>query len=69
MTAPSVVAIPTFRADDGRTIQFFPVDDPVLKRSASHRVVMNGRAVDWLSAQFRPCKKSAQFFLEKHSDG
>lgn len=50
-----------------RTVQFFPVADRVLRRSATHRVVIDGRACDWLSAGYRPSAQTARFFLEKHA--
>jgi hypothetical protein len=66
MDMTQLTAIPTFRAEDGSTIQFFPVQDGVLRQSSTHRVVFNGTAVDWLSAAYKPSRKTAMFFLEKH---
>jgi hypothetical protein len=65
-TAPALVSVPTFLAGDGRIIQFFPLTDRVLRQSSTHRVVVDGLAVDWLGRGFWPSRKSAQFFLDKH---
>lgn len=65
--AVKLTAIPTFRAEDGTVIQFFPITDKVLRQASTHRVVMNGTAVDWLSASFKPNQKAAVFFMEKHA--
>lgn len=62
-----LTAIPTFRSENGHTVQFFPVTDKVLRLTSSHRVVINGLAVDWLSSDFKPSAKTARFYLEKHN--
>lgn len=65
--AVKLTAIPTFRAEDGTVIQFFPVADKVLRQSSTHRVVLNGKAIDWLSSGYKPNQKTAIFFMEKHT--
>lgn len=32
----------------------------------THRVILNGVAVDWLSSESKPSKATAAFFLAKH---
>jgi len=66
MDMAKLIQIPTFRAEDGRVLQFFPVTDKIMAQTSTHRVVLNGKAIDWLSASFRPNKKAAVFFLGKH---
>lgn len=55
--------IPKFVAEDGTTVEFFPVDDVP---GFTHRVVIDGQAVrEWLG-RGRPSAKAARFFYEKH---
>ena len=57
--------IPTFMAENGDFIQFFRVTPPV--PGYSHRVTINRAAVDWLSDNSRPSKKTAEYFHGKHT--
>jgi hypothetical protein len=64
-----LLPVPTYATRDReRIVQFFPVEDRVLRLTSSHRVVINGVARDWLSASHRPNAKAAQFFLDKHAE-
>lgn len=52
------------REDTGDRLHFVPLANAP---GFSHRVILNRRQVDWLSANARPSLKSAQFYFEKHS--
>ena len=34
----------------------------------SHRVIINGKRVDWLAENYKPSKKNAAYFIEKHTN-
>jgi len=53
-----------YEAADGTTIEFRRIKNVP---AWSHRVIINGTACDWLSNNFKPNSKTAQFYYEKHS--
>lgn len=61
--ASKIISIPTFMIGD-RVIQFWPVKNVP---GWTHRVTINGQACDWLSGAFKPNRKTAAFYSEKHS--
>ena len=61
-----VTPVPTFRADDGRLIQFIKASGAP---GFSHRVIIDGCMTPWwLADDFKPSVKSALFFLTKQDE-
>lgn len=48
---------------DGSTIEFVPVANVP---GFTHRVILNSKPVDWLSRDFKPSIKAAEYYFEKH---
>ena len=61
--ALKVLRIQKFCFEDNTTVEFFPLKN---MPGIPFRVVINGLAKDWLGENFRPCRKTAIFFYEKH---
>ena len=52
-----------YQHDDGATLEFVPIKNVP---GFSHRVILNGKPVDWLSNTSKPSVKVAQYYFEKH---
>jgi len=52
-----------YQRPDGATIEFVPVKNVP---GFSHRVILNGSPVDWLSNTSKPSVKVATYFFDKH---
>ena len=62
-TALSVTCVPTYEFGDGTVVSFRKVR---VVPGMSHRVSINGLAVDYLQEDQRPSAASARFFYDKH---
>lgn len=52
-----------YERGDGVAVEFIKIANVP---GFSHRVIINGKAVDWLSADFKPSAVSAEYYAEKH---
>ena len=59
----SVTWIPTYEFSDGTVVSFRKAKHV---SGMSHRVSINGLAIDYLREDMRPSAASARFFYEKH---
>ena len=55
--------IHSYRADNGDVILFHPSSGVP---GFTHRVIINGRAIDWLGDHMRPSTNAAVYFWTKH---
>jgi len=57
-----------FVDENGRQIEFIPLSKIYKQKTPgfTHRVIMNGIAIDWLSDEYKPGYKASEFFFDKH---
>ncbi len=55
--------IPTYLDKNGNTVVFAKCCSVP---GFTHRVLINRRAVDWLSNEYKPSAKTAEYFFTKH---
>lgn len=54
-----------YQKPDGTTVEFVPVKNVP---GFSHRVILNGKPVDWLTDKVKPSLKTAEYYFEKHGE-
>jgi hypothetical protein len=57
--------VPTYHIGSADILQFFPIDKTP---GFTHRVVLNGLAVDYLGDNNRPSVAVCRYYIEKHAD-